>query len=183
MSRTALYRHFDADGALLYVGISCRPITRLKQHEHDSSWAAQIARVSVERFLTRQEALEAERLAIKKERPRHNVIHARDARTCKAIELRFRRGRYTFESSTDLARFLRSCALDVQRGEMSNKECAYLLRWVQRGWPALWQRTTSRLIGYGILTSGCTKTLTECGGTLPMKTASDAKVEASSSSC
>lgn len=32
--RTALYRHFDAAGALLYVGISLNSIQRTAQHKH-----------------------------------------------------------------------------------------------------------------------------------------------------
>jgi predicted GIY-YIG superfamily endonuclease len=154
-----MYRHFAADGALLYVGISCKPITRLKQHEHDSGWASEIVRVEIERFETRQAALDAERAAIKKEKPKHNVVHARGQERCTLIKLKFNRRDYTFSSSVELARFLRSRAFDVQRGEMSQEQCVFLLRWVKRNQPALWQRTTSQTRRYGRLSDGFMRTL------------------------
>ena len=71
---TALYRHFDADGRLLYVGIARSVTARLAQHA-DSPWDDQIARVEVERFATREEAEAAEREAIRAEKPIHNRAH------------------------------------------------------------------------------------------------------------
>lgn len=72
-TKTALYRHFDASGALLYVGVSLSAVTRLAQHRSGSPWYDSIARVEVEQFDSRQLALEAERKAIASERPRHNI--------------------------------------------------------------------------------------------------------------
>jgi hypothetical protein len=69
---TQLYRHFAADGTLLYVGISLSTVSRLAQHEHASHWFSQIARVEVERFPTRTAAMEAERLAVLNENPLYN---------------------------------------------------------------------------------------------------------------
>lgn len=74
---TALYRHFNQSGDLLYVGISKSAIMRLGQHMHGSSWAQEIARVDVEHLPSREEALKAEKLAIESERPRWNKIHNR----------------------------------------------------------------------------------------------------------
>lgn len=76
---TSLYRHFSRDGALLYVGISLRPLRRLGEHG-DSKWFDEIAKVEMERFPTRLHALTAEREAIISERPIHNVIHNRPKR-------------------------------------------------------------------------------------------------------
>lgn len=75
MSRTALYRHFDAAGVLLYVGISLSAVQRLAQHR-DKPWFRQIARVDVEWFDDRGQAERAEVAAIRRERPAHNVRHA-----------------------------------------------------------------------------------------------------------
>lgn len=69
--RTALYRHFDAEGVLLYVGISRSAAARLASHEQ-SNWDQQIARVDVQWFENRAAALRAERKAIATEKPRHN---------------------------------------------------------------------------------------------------------------
>ena len=68
-----LYRHFDADDRLLYVGISLSALTRLSQHRENAHWFALIRRVAIELHPTRRAALEAERDAIRRERPIHNV--------------------------------------------------------------------------------------------------------------
>lgn len=77
---TSLYRHFDSDGALLYVGISMSWPARTKQHVHGSRWFDQVAKVEIERFSTRAAALEAERQAIKSEKPKFNIVHNREAK-------------------------------------------------------------------------------------------------------
>lgn len=74
--RTALYRHFDADGALLYVGISLNSIKRTMQHRSGARWFEQIARITIEWLPSREEAEQAERNAIRSERPANNVVHA-----------------------------------------------------------------------------------------------------------
>jgi predicted DNA-binding transcriptional regulator AlpA/predicted GIY-YIG superfamily endonuclease len=74
---TALYRHFDKHGDLLYVGISLNAAARLSQHRN-KPWFAQIANVTVEKFATREEALAAEKRAIMDELPRFNVAMAAD---------------------------------------------------------------------------------------------------------
>lgn len=74
---TALYRHFGSDGSLLYVGISLSWPARTKAHAGGSRWFDQVARVELERFPTREAALEAEREAIKGEKPQFNIIHNR----------------------------------------------------------------------------------------------------------
>lgn len=70
---TKLYRHFDATGQLLYVGISLSAIHRLQQHKRTAHWASQIANVTIEPHPTRAAALAAEREAIRQENPAHNV--------------------------------------------------------------------------------------------------------------
>lgn len=79
MKRTSLYRHFNGEGQLLYVGISLSAIQRLGQHKEHSDWFESITRVTIEQFDTREEALEAERSAIFRERPLHNIQHKHGA--------------------------------------------------------------------------------------------------------
>lgn len=55
LAKTALYRHWDKDGNLLYVGISMRPFERLASHVYGSHWADTIERVTMEYFDTRAE--------------------------------------------------------------------------------------------------------------------------------
>lgn len=71
----SLYRHFDAKGALLYIGISNNPMYRLKAHRTQSHWSDSIVRVEIEHFPCRPSALAAEAAAIKAEKPRHNQRH------------------------------------------------------------------------------------------------------------
>lgn len=75
---TALYRHFSSEGALLYVGISLSWPARTKAHVKGSRWFDNVARVEIERFPSRQAALDAEREAIKSEHPQFNIIHNRN---------------------------------------------------------------------------------------------------------
>lgn len=70
---TQLYRHFDADGRLLYVGISLSAILRFEAHRTGSNWAQKVATITIEHFPTRAEALAAEVRAIRTELPIHNI--------------------------------------------------------------------------------------------------------------
>ena len=79
MSETQLYRHFNEGGDLLYVGISLSAINRLGQHADHSGWFKTISKVTIENFATRNEALNAERDAIHKENPKHNIVHKKEA--------------------------------------------------------------------------------------------------------
>jgi excinuclease UvrABC nuclease subunit len=68
-----LYRHFDKNDRLLYVGISLSVFQRLAQHRSRAHWFEQICRVEMEQFATREEAKAAERVAIKREKPLFNI--------------------------------------------------------------------------------------------------------------
>ena len=70
---TQLYRHFDKNNNLLYVGISLSTFNRLSQHKDHSGWFYGITNVTIEHFPTREEALAAERKAIKSEAPKFNI--------------------------------------------------------------------------------------------------------------
>jgi hypothetical protein len=71
--KTQLYRHFDANGRLLYVGVSAAAVYRFLVHKQASCWADQITTITIETFPSRNEAMEAERLAIKAKAPLYNV--------------------------------------------------------------------------------------------------------------
>lgn len=70
---TYLYRHFDAEGQLLYVGISLSALTRLGQHKENAQWYGRIARVEIQTFPSRAAALHAEREAVRTEQPSFNI--------------------------------------------------------------------------------------------------------------
>lgn len=67
-----VYRLYDTHGQLLYVGVSRNVHVRLKAHAR-TRWWPQVDSKSIEEFSTREEALIAERLAIRTEAPTCNV--------------------------------------------------------------------------------------------------------------
>lgn len=67
----ALYRLYDADGRLLYVGQSVNPTERLGG-EHSRRFAGILARIDITWHSNITEALAAEKLAIGNEAPTHN---------------------------------------------------------------------------------------------------------------
>lgn len=69
---TALYRHFDSAGRLLYVGVSLMALYRTIQHRKGAPWFADVATITIKQFPTRKAALAAEQRAIRNERPLHN---------------------------------------------------------------------------------------------------------------
>ncbi|WP_405671422.1 GIY-YIG nuclease family protein [Streptomyces sp. NBC_01530] len=72
--RTALYRCYDADEELLYVGVSKDPEARWEQHR-DKPWWRDVSMRVVEWFDDRASAERAERKAIQTKGPRYNVHH------------------------------------------------------------------------------------------------------------
>jgi len=70
-----LYRHYDKDDTLLYIGISVSAISRFQQHILNSKWADASVKMTTERFNSRREALQAEKKAIKQEKPLFNISH------------------------------------------------------------------------------------------------------------
>jgi len=66
---TMLYRFYDPDGNLLYVGISADAEVRLKQHECRSCWHPAAVAVKVAIYPDRKQASAAEIEAIKTEEP------------------------------------------------------------------------------------------------------------------
>lgn len=71
--RPTLYRLFDSDGQLLYVGCSTYPTLRISAHAGREWWSG-VARATFEHYDSHDEALEAERRAIATEDPKHNIM-------------------------------------------------------------------------------------------------------------
>ncbi|WP_228981208.1 GIY-YIG nuclease family protein [Streptomyces sp. DH12] len=74
--QTAVYRIYDRQGSLLYVGMGNNPMNRWSSHAAQHVWWAEAASFRVEWFSTRAEAASVERVAIRDEDPKHN-IHGR----------------------------------------------------------------------------------------------------------
>lgn len=70
--KPCVYRHFDKDGALLYVGV-CGDYSKRRQHHRGRApWRSLLHREELEYYETMREALDTERTAIHAERPIHN---------------------------------------------------------------------------------------------------------------
>lgn len=72
-----LYRCYDAEGWLLYIGETGHGVGRFHNRDRvNAEWSSRIARVTFEEYDTATLAKEAERRAIETEHPIYNVQHA-----------------------------------------------------------------------------------------------------------
>jgi hypothetical protein len=72
-----LYRCWGEDGALLYVGITGQGMRRVLAHAGKGWFEREVAAVTFQRTPAKH-AAEVEREVIRAERPRYNLVHARD---------------------------------------------------------------------------------------------------------
>ncbi len=70
-----VYRLYNADNELLYVGTTNNLERRMQSHRYDKPWWPNVADIQTETFASAVEAVEAERAQIKSLEPKHNVIH------------------------------------------------------------------------------------------------------------
>ena len=70
---TALYRMYDFNETLMYVGITFDPSRRFPKHMHTKTWWDLVSDIHIERFPTRRDALTAEAVAIENEEPVFNL--------------------------------------------------------------------------------------------------------------
>ena len=82
-----VYRFYDLDGALLYVGVTDNPRVRWGHHRRTKAWWPEVEVATVQSVANRGEALAVERLAIIDERPRYNVTHAADPNVLRLFPL------------------------------------------------------------------------------------------------
>ena len=67
-----VYRVFDAEGALLYVGMTCNVLKRMQAHARTKDWWPQAETVEAAWYPDSASAFAAEQEAIRMERPLHN---------------------------------------------------------------------------------------------------------------
>jgi hypothetical protein len=72
-----LYRFFDADDNLLYIGQSIKAYERVQRHAKDKTWFPDAATVTFQR-VPAVDVLRLEAEAIRTERPRYNITHRTD---------------------------------------------------------------------------------------------------------
>lgn len=70
---SCVYRLYDTDGDLLYVGMTVNPLGRIPAHRR-KLWGSEIDHQTLEWFPNREAAKAAERSAIHHEQPAHNLV-------------------------------------------------------------------------------------------------------------
>lgn len=124
--RTALYRHFDINGALLYVGISLDAVYRYRQHiEDEKCWTDDIVNMTIEWLHSREEAIEAERLAITCENPIWNIAFNKrppetNSKRLKKVKIKNtikKRKRYSKKIENDLKSKIKYSCLEIEQEE------------------------------------------------------------------
>lgn len=73
MTEFVLYRFFDANDHLLYIGITINFGGRMAKHAKLKTWWGEVARIEIERLPDLESLRIAERKAIMAETPRHNI--------------------------------------------------------------------------------------------------------------
>jgi hypothetical protein len=68
-----LYRYYDADGFLLYVGISHSAVHRAARHKKEAHWYPMATTMIIENCKDRDDATRKEAAAISREKPLHNI--------------------------------------------------------------------------------------------------------------
>jgi predicted GIY-YIG superfamily endonuclease len=79
MTKTAVYRFYDASGRLLYVGITANTTARWGRHKAKAAWWADRQRVEVTWHDDRVAAATEEYRAIRSENPIWNRAHTKAA--------------------------------------------------------------------------------------------------------
>lgn len=87
VKKPAVYRMFNEDGDLLYVGRSIDVLQRLSSHRKVKAWWTDVANVTVTHYDDELEACREEALAIAHEQPRYNA-QCRDLLFCKEAQWR-----------------------------------------------------------------------------------------------
>ncbi|RCV49728.1 GIY-YIG nuclease family protein [Marinitenerispora sediminis] len=72
LGKTAVYRLYDSDGTLLYVGLGSDPESRWKDHAREKSWWPEVSSKTVTWHDSLGEASQAEHEAMHSEDPVHN---------------------------------------------------------------------------------------------------------------
>jgi predicted GIY-YIG superfamily endonuclease len=73
---TVVYRCYDAEGTLLYVGLSNNLVGRIAKHKR-RDWWPDVASLETVEYPDRESAQYAERDAIHHEKPVHNLVRPR----------------------------------------------------------------------------------------------------------
>jgi hypothetical protein len=85
---TSVYRYFDLEGRIIYVGVTSRGPQRQAQHAVTAEWWPHVSAQDVEHLSTREAALKREKWLIERHRPPFNRQHNPAHEKLKATYLR-----------------------------------------------------------------------------------------------
>jgi excinuclease UvrABC nuclease subunit len=88
--KTAIYKHKNKNGEIIYVGISNNAHNRSARHLSTSEWREEIDSIDVQWMPNRLIAEIKEIELIKELRPKHNVMHNNDEDVVEAVHKRLR---------------------------------------------------------------------------------------------
>lgn len=98
-----LYRFFNSDQKLIYVGISYSTFLRFVGHRSQSKWINEVTTITIEKFSNLNDALIAEANAIKNEKPIYNVaLNSKAGKLARKVN-----SDKPFMNVTDISRLLR----------------------------------------------------------------------------
>lgn len=103
MTTQTLYRMFDRDGRLLYVGITLDVAQRFKEHKVVKSWWSEIASITLEHHETRHDVEAAEAAAIAAEQPLFNVQRRRLPESARRLRRLEGAPKHWFKAIRDIA--------------------------------------------------------------------------------
>lgn len=155
-----LYRFFNADGQLLYIGVTGNVRARWNAHSLTQPWWTEVATCTIEHRPSRAVALAAEKAAIVAEQPLHNVVHNQAELGQKVAALRGRPVAECAPIIADLLDDLTAVATDERYGdEAAVKLLARALRAIRPRMPRPADRATAiaelhRAVGEGARNEG-----------------------------
>lgn len=130
--RTALYRLYDAEHDLLYIGISAQLEKRFREHEHSRTWWHCVKYVDLTWFDSFPEARKAEKAAHLSERPPYNGMGH--------VGLGWDGPAATYDDSADFVVVQKLILADLRAGKYAPGK-------------HLWALTISRELGYSRMTT------------------------------
>lgn len=75
MRKAYVYKFYDKNDLLLYVGCSLDLLTRIAGHQSSSKWFKKVKTIRIETFSDKKTARKKERNLIESLQPKHNKLH------------------------------------------------------------------------------------------------------------
>lgn len=116
MGDYVVYRHFNCEGDLLYVGMTSNIGARNLQHKNRSHWFSQVSMITLDWFADKQEAKDTEASAICSESPIYNknLKHGDNKKVC-TVSMNDNQHSVIAQAAkvmgVDIPTYIRSCGL------------------------------------------------------------------------